>query len=146
MTNDRHLVPQNVEVNLAVMWDGIFLLKSIRTKGVLKVISSAFTAEKGEICLNYIVLVFSVFLCTSQSTPQPPPRPGDIWGFSGALSPYWQLLDHMSPQYVWDLRVLSFWNTSFHYQFFLIPPKNSYSNQATQKNACHFHTPQKSWN
>ena len=59
-----------------VGWD--FLAKNIRTKGVLKVISSAFTAEKGEICLNYIILVFSVFLCTSQSTPRPPPRPGDM--------------------------------------------------------------------
>ena len=32
----------------------------------------------------------------------PPPPPRDMWGFSGALSPYWQSL---SPQYVGDSRV-----------------------------------------
>ena len=30
-----------------------------------------------------------------------------------------------------------------HYRFFLIPPKNPYSNQATQKNTCQIFIPQK---
>ena len=30
-----------------------------------------------------------------------------------------------------------------HYRFFLIPPKNPYSNQATQKNTCQIFVPQK---
>ena len=30
-----------------------------------------------------------------------------------------------------------------HYQFFLIPPKNPYSNQATQKNTCQTFVPKK---
>ena len=30
-----------------------------------------------------------------------------------------------------------------HYRFFLIPPKNPYSNQATQKNTCQIFVPKK---
>ena len=36
---------------------------------------------------------FKYTFCTSQSKPRPPPPPRDMWGFSGALSPYWQLFE-----------------------------------------------------
>ena len=51
-------------------------------------------------------MYLSNMLCTNQSKPRPPPPPSparDMWGFSGALSPYWQLF--LSPQYVRDSHV-----------------------------------------